>query len=198
MVAQHPNLVAEATDMVALVPNLAAMARDMVVPYPNLEDVASGMVAQLPNLEDVALDMVAQHPIRGLRVVQHPAMASDTVALLPNLVAIAAVIKSLAVASISNRVPSAKAQTLVFVSTVAEVATAADLVATAADAVATVPEVASDTPVVALAEDHSPVTLPRMLLATKSTDMLGPGPKSLGFYERCDLILYFALTNNLH
>ena len=75
-----------------------------------------------------------------------------------------------------------------------------EAVATAVDAVATVPEVASesDTPLVALAEDHSPVTLPKKLLATKSTDMLGPGPKSLGFYERCDLILYFALTNNLH
>ena len=51
--------------------------------------------------------------------------------------------------------------------------------------------------VVALAEEYSPATLPKKLLATKSTDTLHPGPQSLSNTQGGDLILYFAVTNNL-
>ena len=49
ILAQHRNLVVEATGMVALLLNLAVMVRDMVVPFPNLVAVASDTVVQCLN-----------------------------------------------------------------------------------------------------------------------------------------------------
>ena len=68
----------------------------------------------------------------------------------------------------------------------------------AAHAAATAEEVASEVHVVvALAEEYSPATLPKKLLATKRTDTLHPGHQSLSKTQGGDLILYFAVTNNL-